>query len=156
VLGLARTAVDEDVANRADDAATSAGGCLEERQQLRSELHPPEREQLDDDHGGGEPLEALEQHRAPAVDDVRDVARRAPERTVDPGRELRELNDLDSRRRFDACGLRSAPCQRHVEPLAERSREGVRPHEMAEAERVLAMEQQTLAPAHGLTPSSVS
>ena len=134
-------AADEDVAQAAGGERAHGARLLEQRHDLAGELRAPEREQLDEHDLR---LHAAERHQDAAVAELPravEVAVAGAE-AVALHAERRERDELDAVRRVDALGQVAAGEQHDLEALREPVAQRVGAHQVAEADRVLAVEEQ--------------
>jgi hypothetical protein len=134
----------EDVAQaaRADRAAGARG--LEQRHDLARELGPAEREQLDENDRGADAVERVEDAHvalAPGLLDVEALVV-ADEAPVRADAERRQRDDIDAARWRDPVRQRAAAHEHDAEALGQLGAQRVRAHEVPEADRVLAVEEQ--------------
>ena len=149
---------DEDVAQAARGHGAGRAGALEQRHQLARELGPAEREQLDHHHRRPDAVQRAQEEIPADRPRPLDAEARvmADEARARPDAERRQRHDLHSRRRRDVRGHRPAAHEHHAEPLGKVRAERVGPGEVAEADRVLAVEEQRRPGAHAASRSSGS
>jgi hypothetical protein len=134
-------AADQDVAQAAGREGAQGARLLEQRHQLARELGPTEREELDQHDAR---LHAAERHQDAPVPDLPRalevaVARAEP---VLLHTQRRQRDELDVLGRLDAVGEIAAGEQDDLEVLGQAGAERVGAHQVAEADRMLAVEEQ--------------
>ena len=141
---LVGAAADEDVAHAGERRDAVAPGRREQRQQLAGEARAPERPQLDQHHVGSHVGVRGEDPLAPGRPRAgeREPGVVADERPRRPDAEGRQRDDLDAGRRGHPVGERAAAHEHDAEALDQRRALRVCAGQVAEADRVLAPEEQ--------------
>ena len=131
---------------------------LEQREQLTAELLSPEREQLDQDDARAVAAVGVQDHLPAQVHRPLEAAPAvaADQRPVGRQADRRQRHHLDIPRQRDVPRDAAAAEQDEPEPLRERPGEGERPRQVAEPERVLAVEEECGTIVAHVTPASVA
>ncbi len=143
VRALVGAAAHEDVAQAARGQRAGGAGGLQQRDQLAGELRAPEGEQLDQHRVGAHRAERREDPllaRLPRLLE-REARVVGHEAALRAHAERRERDDLDAGRRRDLLGQRAAAHQHDPEALGQRRAQRVGAHQVAEPDRVLAVEE---------------
>ena len=159
VASLALAAGDEDVAQAAGDerpGAPRGARSLEQGQELGGELLAPKREQLDHHRPRPDLIEGGEDPPGSQLEGARDLGSPVvgDQRPVGPHAERRQRNNPNAGGQRRVGRHRAAAEQGDLEALRERRAQRERPGEMAEAERVLAIQEQRRYSAHAATSAA--
>ena len=158
VLALAGRALHEDVPQAADDSrpvGAERGHRVQQRHQLELELPPAERVHLDQQHRRPGLVQRRQQQLGPPRAGLLDLVRRvvADQLAVRVVAERRQVEHAHPGRHGGPGREPAAVEQPDVEPLGQTLGQPQRAGQVAEAERMLAVEEQAVA-GHGPTPFS--
>ena len=157
VLLLIAPRIDQDVAQAARDQRRRTGLVsrgADQRQDLAGELLAPERKQLHQQHRRAMSALCFEDQRKPARLRLGHVVRRvaADHRVAVVHAERRQVDQFDAGRHRQAGRQASAVQEHDMEALGQRCGQRERARQVADAQRVLAVEQQARQLMHGDAP----